>query len=75
MLTNEIRKDLEEYYMEKYGAIILNIAPYMAENSDGEMEQFYQVNMASDEESFYINVDEYGAVCGGREMRYDVYRK
>ena len=70
MLSKEIREDLEDYY----GARILNISPYTAKNSDGEYEQFFQVDMTTREESFYILVDAYGAVCGGREMRYDVYR-
>lgn len=62
MLAKEIQKDLEEYY----GARITAIMPYRAE-SDGEDEQFYEVHFNA---TFYVNVDEYGAVCGGREMKY-----
>lgn len=70
MLSREIRKELEE----DYGARILSISPYVAKNSDGEYEQFYQVNMMTREESFYVDVDEWGAVLGGRGTKHDVYR-
>lgn len=60
MLNAEIRNDLQE----RWNARIQHIIPYTAENSDGELEQYYEVQMANTEESFYLNVDEYGAVCG-----------
>ena len=68
MLAKEFQKELEE----RYEARILFIAPYMAQNSDGQVEQYYQVDMANDEESFYLNVDEFGAVCG--QEKHDVRR-
>ena len=71
MLTNEIKKDLEE----RCEARILFVAPYVATNSDGVPEQFYQVDMEDRATSFYILVDEFGAICGGEGCRYDVTRK
>jgi len=61
MLSNEIKQDLQE----RFNAHIQEIIPYYAVNSDGENEQYFEVQMANREESFYLNVDEYGAVCGG----------
>ena len=61
MLAKPIQDDLKE----RYGARINRIEPYTAINSDGETEQFYEVHMTDTEKfSFYLNVDEYGAVCG-----------
>ena len=68
MLSKEIREDLQE----RCNARIMYIAPYIAENSDGEPEQYFQVNMMDDTSTFYINVDAFGAVCGGEACRYDV---
>lgn len=65
MLSTELQRDLED----RYNARILFIAPFVSENSFGEYEQFYQVDMVNREESFYLHVDEYGAVCG-QEKRY-----
>lgn len=68
MLSKEIREDLED----RCKARIMFMAPYIAENSDGVPEQYYQVNMMDDTTTFYINVDTFGAVCGGEACRYDV---
>lgn len=68
MLSKEIRKDLEE----RCKARIMFVAPYIAENSEGVPEQYYQVDMMDDTTTFYILVDAFGAVCGGEACRYDV---
>ena len=60
MLSAEIKQDLQE----RWDARIFSIIPFVNENSDGELEQFYQVDMANTKESFYIYVDEYGACLG-----------
>ena len=60
MLDAKIRNDLQERWNARIQAVI----PYTAVNSDGENEQYYEVQMANREEAFYLNVDEFGAVCG-----------
>lgn len=60
MLTSEIKQDLQE----RFNACIQAVIPYTATNSDGEIEQYFEVQMANREEAFYLNVDRFGAVCG-----------
>lgn len=71
MLSKEIREDLED----RCKARIMFVAPYIAENSDGVPEQYYQVKMMDDTTTFYIIVDAFGATQKRRTEKCKKVRK